>query len=209
MRAYHFLSAKNALDDIRNNRIRISLVDSLNDPFELWCSSQTDTRVRDLLRNWKESMAKQFGILCFTKSWHNTLLWSHYADGHRGICLGFEVRDKLLKPVSYKRERASLRFPVDNNQIMDLLFTKFADWAYEEELRVWLRLEEKDASGHYFYEFDNDLKLHDIIAGPLCDLESSVIKAAANEYDYPLSITKARLAFKTFRVVANKRGFRK
>jgi hypothetical protein len=29
------------------------------------------------------------GVLSLSKTPHDALLWSHYADGHRGICLGF------------------------------------------------------------------------------------------------------------------------
>ena len=37
MRLYHFLSAENALDDLTNRRIKLSQIDDLNNPFELWC----------------------------------------------------------------------------------------------------------------------------------------------------------------------------
>jgi hypothetical protein len=29
--------------------------------------------------------------------WHNPLLWSHYADRHRGMALGFDTDDAILK----------------------------------------------------------------------------------------------------------------
>lgn len=29
------------------------------------------------------------GVLSLSKTAHDALLWSHYADGHRGVCLGF------------------------------------------------------------------------------------------------------------------------
>jgi hypothetical protein len=42
MRVYHFLPANFALDDIEKRRIKISEIDQLNDPFELWCVNQKD-----------------------------------------------------------------------------------------------------------------------------------------------------------------------
>jgi hypothetical protein len=42
MLAYHFLSAANALDDLANRHIKLSEIDKLNDPFELWCCAQGD-----------------------------------------------------------------------------------------------------------------------------------------------------------------------
>jgi hypothetical protein len=42
IRVYHFLPAKYALDDIEKQRLKISEIDQLNDPFELWCVAQED-----------------------------------------------------------------------------------------------------------------------------------------------------------------------
>ena len=32
-------------------------------------------------------------------------MWSHYADRHEGICLGFEIPKELLSKVSYQNDR--------------------------------------------------------------------------------------------------------
>ena len=82
MRVYHFLPANFALDDIEKHRIKISEIDQLNDPFELWCVSQKDKRLRIGLQRYKEEMSKRYGMLCFSRHWHNPVLWSHYADKH-------------------------------------------------------------------------------------------------------------------------------
>jgi hypothetical protein len=57
MRAYHFLSADNVLKDLTNRYLKLSEIDKLNDPFELWCTAQTDRNLRRGLRNWKAQMA--------------------------------------------------------------------------------------------------------------------------------------------------------
>ena len=36
--------------------------------------------------------------------------WAHYADGHKGLCLGFDISDHLLAEVNYVDER----LPVDD-----------------------------------------------------------------------------------------------
>jgi len=36
--------------------------------------------------------ADNVGILCFTKEYDNPLMWSHYADGHRGFCIGYDIK---------------------------------------------------------------------------------------------------------------------
>jgi hypothetical protein len=35
-RAYHFISLQHGLDDLRQRHLKISRLDDLNDPFELW-----------------------------------------------------------------------------------------------------------------------------------------------------------------------------
>jgi hypothetical protein len=205
MRVYHFLCAMWALDDIRKKRIKISVIDQLNDPFELWCVEQRDKRLRQALRGFKAEMVERFGMICFSKHWRNPLLWSHYADKHRGICLGFDVDDRGLKPVAYANERPSLRVPPTMESINELLFTKFRDWSYEEELRNWFRLDEREGE-RYFYPFDTLVRLREVIVGPLCGLSKAVIEKSLEEYS-GVSVLKARLAFKTFRVVKNQKGF--
>jgi hypothetical protein len=60
MRVYHFLPAVYALEDIEKKLLKISEIDQLNDPFELWCVSQEDKRLRFALRNHKNEMCKRF-----------------------------------------------------------------------------------------------------------------------------------------------------
>jgi hypothetical protein len=63
IRLYHFLSAEHALEDIANQRIKISQIAQLNDPFELWCVYQKDRILRDALRAYKEKMNSRYGML--------------------------------------------------------------------------------------------------------------------------------------------------
>lgn len=155
----------------------------------------------------REIWPKRYGLLCFCAQWHDPLLWSHYANRHRDICLGFDVRNDLLEEVRYVRTRTALRLPLTEESTKRLLFTKFSGWSYEEEWRVWARLEEPDpTSGLYFREFGDDLRLSDLIVGPLCTSSNSAILNSVKSYP-KLRIIKARLAFKSFSVVQGKRGF--
>lgn len=38
----------------------------------------------------KEVVYKQFGIYSLTSKSDNLLMWSHYADSHKGFCVGFD-----------------------------------------------------------------------------------------------------------------------
>ena len=208
MRLYHFLSAKNALDDLTRRRIKLSQIDDLNDPFELWCSAQGDPEIRKALRKFKSDMSGRYGMLCFSRDWHNPVLWSHYSHKHQGICLGFDVDDQCVKAVNYVVKRTPLQIPPTEETMHQLLFTKHRDWSYEDEWRGWFRLDECDAStGHYFYAIDDKISLREVIAGPLCETPKAIIDSALRGYAGHIRPIKARLAFTTFEVVKNKQGF--
>jgi hypothetical protein len=208
VRVYHFLPASFALDDIGKRRIKISEIDQLNDPFELWCVYQKDKQLRITLRGFKKEMSAHYGMLCFSRHWHNPVLWSHYADKHRGICLGFEIDEQALQAISYLAERPTLRIPPNLEDAKQLLFSKYRGWKYEEEWRGWIRIDERDAAtGFYFYPFDGIVQLSEVIAGPLCNIPRTRIDEALKDYTDKISVIKARLAFKTFRVVKNRKGF--
>jgi hypothetical protein len=209
MRLYHFLKEKDALDDLTKRRIKLSEIDNLNDPFELWCPEQRDPQMRRALRKWKKDMSGKYGLLCFCATWQNPLLWSHYADRHKGICLGFDVRDDCIAKVAYVKQRTPLRLPLTEGSMKHILFTKFAGWKYEEEWRAWFQLEECDptASNHYFQKFDKDIRLSEVIIGPLCTVTKSTLTKATRGYSPPPPMIKARLAFRSFRVVKDKLGF--
>ena len=136
IRGYHFLNADNALDDLKHRRLKLSEIDKLNDPFELWCTAQKDRRLRKALTNWRTEVGQRFGMLSFCKRWHNPVLWSHYAEKHRGMCVA---------------DRLPLRFPLTQVTTHELLFTKYRDWQYEEELRGWFSLEDRDPVSGFFF----------------------------------------------------------
>jgi len=210
MRVYNLTKQKHALDNLRRQRIKICLLDELNDPFELMGLALKNREARISFRNFKRQMNEKYGLLCFSKRWHNPVLWAHYGDRHRGICLGFDVPTHLRK-IYYSAER--LRIVLDTTDsgeelneasMQKLLFTKYEDWAYEEEYRVYIELEDRDQESKlYFKDFGGDLHLKEVIVGPMCDVsydEIYDIVAASSD----VSIIKARLAFNSYRVVKNR-----
>jgi hypothetical protein len=79
------------------------------------------------------------------------------------------------------------------------------DWRYENEVRVLAHLEELDEdTGLYFGEFNEHLVLREVITGPLYVTKRREIEAALQDED--ATIAKSRLAFRTFKVVADRRG---
>lgn len=91
MKLYHFINAHYGLAAIRDQRIKLSTYDDLNDPFELYAATLNDCEIRETFYQLKNNLSKVMGLLCCSKSWSNSLLWSHYADRHKGIALVLEV----------------------------------------------------------------------------------------------------------------------
>ena len=210
VQVYKFLSEKWALEDIRMRRIKISEIHDLNDPFELIPFDLSDPEYRKAMLSVRDEMNAR-GILSFSRSWSSPLLWAHYADKHRGICLGFDVAraDEILKIVKYEEERLQLPDELDEETAQQFLYTKSADWEYEEEVRVYTSRDVEE-NGNYFANFDedeNDLTLREVIVGHRCCTERGSILALLSSYSKPVSVIKARLAYDSFLVVKDENGF--
>ena len=185
MRVYHFVSAKYGLEDLQFRRLKIARVNELNDPFEFMARANNSLE-RAALRATKEQQSEKTGLLCFSESWENSVQWSHYADRHRGICLGFDVADEQIKKVTYRKSplRFDLyRFRSDAVYAQDfserLVSTKFDDWRYEKEWRLYIKLDPAtQVDGRYFYNFSDGLHLAEVIVGAASSITRSQLSAA-------------------------------
>jgi hypothetical protein len=212
MRVYYFTEAKIALSNIALRRIKISRLLELNDPFE-FCGVDLRNKVhRKAILETIKKMNQDKGLLCFSESWDSSVMWSHYAESHRGVCLGFDVRDSMLTPVTYKKTRP--KFPVDASELSvkwaeNLLYTKQTDWKYEKEFRFFVQLDHSIVeSGLYFYDFSEKLQLCEVILGPRCELPIGSIRNLLAGFDPQVYVIKARLAHTKFKVVENRNATR-
>ena len=78
------------------------------------------------------------GICCFTEVNNSVLMFAHYADNHRGCCLGFKFGYGIAKKVNYVDALPAVNaFPDDTERFLqDTLLTKKKDWNYEKEWRM-------------------------------------------------------------------------
>jgi hypothetical protein len=80
--------------------------------------------------------------------YQNELMWSHYADYHKGICIKYHFQNSLtnlyatsdtsvryFKDVEYKEDLSVLNLK-DSIAIKDAFFVKSKEWEYENELRL-------------------------------------------------------------------------
>jgi hypothetical protein len=198
-----------AFKALENKRIKVSIIDELNDPFEFlprFLDSNRESQEK-LFFKWKAEISKKRGIVCFSKRWINPLLWSHYADKHEGFALGFDIPDNVLYKVKYKRKQPLWTWnevPQDNNLVEPFLHklasTKFSSWVYEEEFRYGCTLSDCIQEGkHYFENFDSKLILKEIIAG--CrSMPSNKFSNLLNRFK-DVTVIKAEMDSKCYKIV--------
>jgi hypothetical protein len=100
----------------------------------------------------REKINREIGILCLSANPRSILMWSHYADEHKGFVIGFDSDDDffshrlgepedigLLRIVDYVNNRPIVvieKLKNENHDTPDYFFTKNPDWDYEQEWRI-------------------------------------------------------------------------
>ncbi len=128
---------------VNDGRISFLHANKFNDPFDCNCmlSSNVD-------------MSDKFRVLCLAKQFDNILMWSYYADGHRGYCFEYPalglitaIENITIKglcvfgDIEYKDKRPKQRSTqnvfsfTDINFYIDAVFAKYSDWNHERECR--------------------------------------------------------------------------
>ncbi len=167
-----------AINNLAFRRLRVSRINQLNDPFELLGADLLNPHNRKEFMVLKNDLDKKNGLICFSDTWQNPLLWGHYANKQTGIALGFEISKNALNKVIYTSKRVAVKFDTTTRQVVDknnifnkLLKRKFRDWAYEREYRKLVELDATtEEAGSYFLDFSNDLRLVEVILGMNCNL---------------------------------------
>ena len=169
---YHFLSADHAIDDLKKKRLKVSLFRDLNDVFELQPYLRYKYEKRQPYHREFERISNKWGMLCFSATREQQLMWAHYADKHRGIALGFaKPKGRLVKvcyPDSEIRTKIDLtRDDTENERrFLELAKVKSHDWHYEKEHRLLLELKEctcDEEKRRYLGCFGDDLRLREVV----------------------------------------------
>ncbi len=137
------------------------------------------------------------GICCFAGSNDNILMWSHYTDSHKGICLKFDVLEdpdffSIPLLVNYCTEYPYYNHLKDHTTLVkSLIQTKAKIWEYENELRVL-----KPSIGAYPYKKS---ALKDVCFGCNCSKsEINRIKSLVKANGFNVTFTKTAKASKKF-----------
>ncbi len=98
-------------------------------------------------------------ISCFSKRYDSILMWSHYGDKHKGICIEFDRPDKDFLDIKYSIKRCKFDLEDTTRRVLGYMLSneevdvndkglirciskpfivKSLDWQYEEEIRCIL-----------------------------------------------------------------------
>jgi hypothetical protein len=139
--------------------------------------------LRSLLRQMEgidEAIHKEYRIFCLASKPDSIVMWSHYANKHRGVCLEFSTDAEEFSGAY--RVIYSERYPLFNladddpaNNLLPLV-TKAAAWSYEEEYRVIAEVHATARSDGSLHTHENFLtippsSLKSVILG--CEMGSS------------------------------------
>ena len=210
-RVYHLTKAEYAISDISFAQLKVARFSELNDPFELFAVRSRaifrEDRARDTAR-----IDKKYGLLSFSGDWTDPVLWAHYGDRNRGVCLGFDLKLTRAEEVIYKDERVKIPWqdvsddPDSLSQdLRKAIFrTKFTSWSYEAEWRSIVSLADaRCVNGMYFCEFGPNLRLMEVILGHKCVLPIQKMRLLVDRNHKDVTTICSRLADQHFGIVPN------
>ncbi|QCM10003.1 DUF2971 domain-containing protein [Agrobacterium tumefaciens] len=198
MQLYYYTKLHYGLASVRDRRIKISLYDSLNDPFD-FLGVATDSKAQeDELQKLRDELRAKSGIICLSETWKEPLMWGHYANSHKGVCLGFEVRAGHYQKIDYRATRPKLS-EFGKTSISELTEVeraqiarkKFNRWSYEREWRRIVDLGPADfVDGNYYLPFDGSMVLKTILFGSKSGVTKDKIANISSVYpDVRIAIT--------------------
>lgn len=152
---YKYVKLNYVVDILDNHRLYLSDGKDFNDPFEITITNKEKGNI---------SHIEGLHILSLTNSYRKKLMWSHYADSHKGVCLTVRVPRNLVYPVCYSTKRIyedsnidsiislsqkSIKKNVNNNFLLlnkhkKIAHIKDKKWSYEKEYRVVFDKDDED-----------------------------------------------------------------
>ncbi|WP_281761322.1 DUF2971 domain-containing protein [Pseudodesulfovibrio nedwellii] len=125
---------------------------------------------RELNDKLKESI-KNTKVLCLAEKKDNLLMWSHYADNHKGVVFNFIIDEKYDSawsaaqkvrycsgyPTVSAEEMASSLVGLSSQPIEEIVLDRFItsksmDWSYEKEWRVVVHMSDDDSYVYYGFQ---------------------------------------------------------
>jgi len=160
---------KNYGVEISDTEIKqIHLNSNPNQKFIELCKLKNINRDYDILSSMKvrKSETKKFikkikneiKLSSFSERNDSILMWSHYSDKHKGICIEYDFNNEdyilnFLEPIYYTNQIISLSKAYGNSRYTGLIkvaaISKALDWQYEKEWRIVFPEPKPNSSGHF------------------------------------------------------------
>ncbi|MCJ7778820.1 MAG: DUF2971 domain-containing protein [Sedimentisphaerales bacterium] len=144
MKLYKYKSLQkfeHVADIICNKQFYAAQYYELNDPMEGLYNCEPGTK-KEYLDDIKEGK-KRLRICSFSKDPQNPLLWAHYADGFKGICIEVEIDEDSAEFDIAEVEYSPIRIRFSNRaaRLTEwlpklILRQKAKDWSVEQEVRL-------------------------------------------------------------------------
>ncbi|MBP4141899.1 DUF2971 domain-containing protein [Flavobacterium sp. P4023] len=142
---------KLTLQNLNNQKNWIADPYEFNDPFEFslydklfiddYGDSRPLTQIETININKFREEINDYGVVCYSSDYTNKLLWSHYGDQHKGMCLVFEIskeKMEVIYKVNYQQRLPEINITDDSDtfdDIVKIVTTKSTEWKYENEYR--------------------------------------------------------------------------
>jgi hypothetical protein len=108
--------------------------------------------IKEFSTEYTADAAQKLGVYCLSANPTSTLMWSHYANDHRGICLQFRTDNELFSNATAVEYAKSFPcYDISPGDLLDELLPfqcKAIEWDYEEEYRLILEEGSKDPLNH-------------------------------------------------------------
>lgn len=138
------------------------------------------------------------GILCLSRKPDDILIWSHYADGHRGIVLEFNKpaleKNFYCDKVDYSNNIITLRDHKEKSSELHKLFLlkKSKHWEYEQEWRLIVDPSNReDIPNCRIFKFPKEALTGVILGYDMIPEDEYLVREWLKESDHPAKVYKA------------------
>ena len=150
--------------------------------------------------SYDKTITSRIGMLCLSELADDPLMWSHYSDAHRGVCLAFDWRDPFFakaQPVQYQVSRPTINpvFHSNDEMLEHALLTKSSQWNYEREWRI---VHYRAGAGSY--PFPPEALVGVILGAQISAADRELVKEWLNLRNSPIKVFEASLSTTEFKV---------
>ncbi len=125
---------RHTIEALKRNKLFMNKAKNFNDPFDCLIYRGDHYKNNIVFRNMMDSIK----ISCFSKDKKSILMWSHYANSHQGICIGYDMdidyirkNNLYISKIVYGETESKY-----DNMLKKIFYQKNKIWKYEKEYRI-------------------------------------------------------------------------